>query len=208
MAFSDYKHISQVQQKFQIKYLEEPFIIASAVEPPPQFIIEFDFNRENLDLYASEASRAELIILPLLREVYKPYAAQSVLWIQKPISCDETLNGTPDYLVATRSELGKTVLAIPLLMIAEAKRNDFEQGWGQCLAELVAAQRLNGNATVPVYGIVTDGRFWEFGKLVNAQFTKNGAAFSVDDLPELFGALHFIFQAAINQAAGKNGLAK
>lgn len=28
MAFSDYKHISQVQQKFQIKYLEERFIIA------------------------------------------------------------------------------------------------------------------------------------------------------------------------------------
>lgn len=197
MAFSDYKHISQVQQKFQIKYLEDSFITPQTVEPSPQFVADLNFNRENLDVYASEAARSELIILPILREAYKPYVAQTVLWVQKTISCDETLNGTPDYLVATRSELGKTVLAKPLLMIAEAKRNDFEQGWGQCLAELVGSQKLNGDTTRAVYGIVTDGKFWEFGKLDGNSFTKNGHAFSSDDLRELFGALRFIFEAAV-----------
>jgi hypothetical protein len=38
---------------------------------------------------------------------------------------------------ATKSELGKKVLESPLLAVVEAKKNDFEQGWGQCLAESV-----------------------------------------------------------------------
>lgn len=203
MAFSDYKHISQVQQQFQIKYREERFILAQPVEPPQMFLDEFNFNKENLDIYASEASRAELVILPTLREVYKPFAPQATLWIQKPINYDAILNGTPDYLLATRSELGKTVLAMPLLMVAEAKRNDFEQGWGQCLAELVAAQKLNGDPNLAVYGIVTDGRLWQIGRLLGDIFVQNDEAYSLDDMPALFGALHFVFQTAIQQGLQK-----
>ena len=29
----------------------------------------------------------------------------------------------------------------PLIICVEAKKNDFEQGWGQCLAELVAGPK-------------------------------------------------------------------
>jgi hypothetical protein len=28
-------------------------------------------------------------------------------------------------------------------LIVEAKQNDFNEGWGQCLAELVASQKLD-----------------------------------------------------------------
>ena len=66
------------------------------------------------------------------------------------------LSGTPDYIIAAKSPLGKTELETPLVVVAEAKKNDFEQGWGQCLAELVAAQRLNRDPLFPVYGIVTE----------------------------------------------------
>jgi len=59
--------------------------------------------------------------------------------------------------------------------MVEAKRNDFEQGWGQCLAEFVAADRLNSHS-LAVYGIVTDGKPWEFGRLHNQIFTKNSAS--------------------------------
>jgi len=195
MAFSDYSHISEVQKEFEIVYQEEKFIKADDVEPPVHFLEEFNFNKEYMHLYASEASRSELIILPLLREVYKSYASDYSLWVQKSLIYNNILTGTPDYMIATRTRLGKTVLGLPLLIIVEAKRNDFEQGWGQCLAELVAAQKLNGNLTKPVYGIVTDGRFWEFGKLVDNVFTQNSEAFSIDNLSILFGVLHFIFRS-------------
>jgi hypothetical protein len=199
MAFSDYKNISQVQEQFQIKYREENFIVARVIEPPVPFVQEFEFNREHIDLYTSEASRAEAIIFPILREVYKSYYDRYSLWIQKPITYNG-LNGTPDYIVATRSVLGKTVLEKPLIVIVEARKNDFEQGWGQCLAELVAAQKINGDIHFPVHGIVTDGKLWEFGKLIGAIFVKNLEGYTVDNLAKLFGILHFIFQSVAGKA--------
>ena len=81
-------------------------------------------------------------------------------------------------------------------MLVEAKKNDFEMGWGQCLAELVAAQKINADADFPVYGIVTDGDRWQFGRLVNATFTEEPMSFLLQDLPALFGAIDAVFKAA------------
>ncbi|CAK0768028.1 conserved hypothetical protein [Gammaproteobacteria bacterium] len=196
MAFSDYKHISQVQQQFHIVAREERFIVAREITPSAHFLDEFAFNQEYFDPYASEASRTELMILPILREIYKDYVQHYELWVQKPLNCDKVLRGTPDYLLATRSELGKRVLGMPLLMVVEAKRNDFEEGWGQCLAELVAAQILNGDPTRPVYGIVTDAERWKFGRLVNKDFVENNEPYHIERLANLFGGLHCLFQLA------------
>ncbi|MCP4682600.1 MAG: hypothetical protein GY864_09730 [Desulfobacterales bacterium] len=195
MVFSDYKSISQVQKEYGIKYREENFIVAQELPPPAQLVQEFEFNRENIDIYTSEASRTELIITPLLREVYKGYYDKYSFWIQKPIAYDDKLNGTPDYIIATKSALGKTVLDFPLVIIVEAKRHDFEQGWGQCLAELVAAQKINSNEMKPVYGIVSDGELWKFGKLLKDTFIVNIEGYTIANLARLFGALDFIFQA-------------
>ncbi len=200
MSFSDYKSIAQVQKAYQIKYEEIHFIDKRPAAIDESFAREFAFNLENLDTFSSEAARCELIILPVLREAYKHYAAKFSLWVQKPISYDDVLNGTPDYLISKRSPLGKTVLEMPLLIVAEAKKNDFEQGWGQCLAELVAAQKMNDKPALTVYGIVTDGKYWEFGRLTGSAFSKNIASFSVDDLPELFGALDAVFELARKEA--------
>ncbi|MFZ4765913.1 MAG: hypothetical protein ACOYMN_13265 [Roseimicrobium sp.] len=195
MAFSDYKNIAQVQKEFRIKYQEENFIVVEQVEPSLHFREEYDFNQKNIDVFTSEAARTELVITPILREVYKNFHEQYSFWIQKPIAYNDKLNGTPDYLIATRSTLGKTVLDLPLVVVVEAKKNDFEQGWGQCLAELVAVQKLNDNLNKPVYGIVTDGELWKFGKLVGNTFISNVEGYTVGDLAELFGVLHFIFHA-------------
>nr|VFJ66285.1 MAG: hypothetical protein BECKFW1821C_GA0114237_100919 [Candidatus Kentron sp. FW] len=201
MPFSDYKTLSQVQTQYGIRYLESLFIKRSSANVSERFLEEMDFTSKNLDAFSSEAARCELIILPVLREAYKNFHSRFSLWIQRSISYDETLNGTPDYLVSKRSNLGKTVLEYPLMIIAEAKRNDFGEGWAQCLAELIAAQRINENAepstTGPrVYGIVTDGKYWEFGFLAKDHFTKNIEGFSIDNLPELFGGLNYVFSLA------------
>ncbi|MFZ4789649.1 MAG: hypothetical protein ACOYMW_01905 [Candidatus Competibacteraceae bacterium] len=199
MSFSDYKSISQVQAEFRIRYQEENFIFCYECPVSIQFIEEFEFNQRNLDVFSSEASRCEIIIFPILREVYKKYHQEISLWVQKPIAYNDKLTGTPDYIVSKKSELGKTFLESPLLIVTEARKNDFEQGWGQCLAELVAAEHINAAPEWPVYGIVTDGRLWEFGKLTEYVFTKNIAGFTIDELAQLFGALDFVFQQAIGK---------
>jgi hypothetical protein len=193
MAFSDYKHIYQVQTDYQIEYQENNFLIIAEYNPSNQIIAELEFNQKNIDIFSSEAARCETIIFPILREVYQNYAEKTALWIQKSIAYDEKLNGTPDYMISKRSPLGKTMLELPLLMIVEAKKNDFEQGWGQCLAELVAVKNMNGRDKQSIYGIVTDGKLWEFGKLVDKIFSKHSDSFILNELSKLLGALKFIF---------------
>ena len=139
-------------------------------------------------------------VVPRTKESYKAYADRYALWIKQSIRYDDVLNGTPDYFISTRSELGKTVVGSPLILLVEAKKNDFEQGWGQCLAELVAAQKINaknmnGSADFPVYGIVTDGTLWQFGRLIGDTFTQNRADFALTNLPTLFGAVDSVFKA-------------
>ena len=196
MAFSDFKKISEVQETFDITYSEDDFVEIQEVELSEQFLQDFEWTRQNLNVFVSEASRSEAIIFPVLKENYKAYADNYELWIGTSIAYDETLSGTPDYLISTRSRLGKTVVGKPLIILVEAKRNDFDRGWGQCLAELVAVQKMNNDADFPVYGIVTDGNLWQFGRLVGDTFAQNRADFTLANLPMLFGAVKAVFKAA------------
>lgn len=197
MAFSDFKTIAEVQTIYQIQYEEVAFIHILPNIFAEQFLHELDFNIKMLDAFSSEAARCELIILPTLREAYKQFATQLSLWIQKSLYCDAKLTGTPDYLISKRSVLGKTVLEYPILVVAEAKKNDFEQGWAQCLAELIAAQKLNNNTLLPVYGIVTDGKYWEFGRLVGTVFRKHNASLVIDNAVAVLGALMYILELIV-----------
>jgi len=204
MAFRDFKTITDVQEKFRSTYATDNFLdTEGTLSPSEQFLQELEFSMQHIDVYASEEARCETVIYPILREVYKGYADGYALWVKKSLVYDETLGGTPDYFISTRSELGMLTVGKPLIMLVEAKKNDFEQGWGQCLAELVAAQKINDAPDVPVYGIVSDGKWWEFGYLVRDAFTRNTTSFSVDNVLVLFGAVNAVFKAASEAANTK-----
>ena len=200
MAFSDFKTIPEVLEKFRITYTVKNFVQIEELigTPSEQFLEEFEFCRQHIDIFASEAARCEAIIFPILKEVYKTYAKDYALWIKKAITYDEVLSGTPDYLISTRSELGLPVVGIPLIVLVEAKKNDFDQGWGQCIAEMLAAQKINGDPDTPIYGIVSDGTTWQFGLLIGDAFTRNRISMTMDNLPHLFGAIDAVFKASCN----------
>ncbi|MGB7415494.1 MAG: hypothetical protein WA902_14905, partial [Thermosynechococcaceae cyanobacterium] len=72
-------------------------------------------------------------------------------------------------------------------------------GWGQCLAEMIAAQKLNESADIVIYGIVSNGAIWQFGKLERDRFTKNRKPSSIYELEALFAAVNYIFQQCEHQ---------
>jgi hypothetical protein len=195
MAFTDFKSVSEVQKEFNIKFSEGSFLQIKELQPPQPFLADLEFSLNHIDIFSSEPSRCENIIYPILREVYKNYADRYSLWSHKSITYNKRLSGIPDYIISTKSELGKTVLGVPLLIVVEAKKNDFEAGWGQCLAELVAAQKMNANDELPVYGIVTDGELWQFGKLIRNEFTKEKMRLTINDVPALFGVIASILDS-------------
>ena len=87
-----------------IKYMEEDYIQYNVdIEPSAAFLEEFTFSQQHIDVFASETSRCENVIYPILRDVYKKYVDRFSLWSHKSIAYDAQLSGTPDYLISTRT---------------------------------------------------------------------------------------------------------
>ena len=94
MSFIDFKTVSDVQKKYEVKYDEADFLAVDEISPSEAFIDDFQFSKENIDIFTSEASRSELIISPLLHELYKKHSKKYSFWIQKSIAYDSILSGT------------------------------------------------------------------------------------------------------------------
>ncbi len=195
MPFSTYKSIGAVAKQFQIKYVRDNFIIETefAVSQGFRDELELIFNEGVFD--NSEIAICENIIYPVLKEVWKAYRSKFLLWSHQTLSYDENLCGVPDYVLAKRSPLGTVVFDKPYFVLVEAKKeSDFTEGWGQCLAEMVAVQRLNDDAEQTIFGIVSNGAIWQFGKLVLDNFTQNTTFYTIQELDRLFAAVNYVFQ--------------
>jgi hypothetical protein len=194
MSFSNYKTIGEVLKEFTVTYTESNFI--GEVE----FNVS-DYFREDLQTVMregvvnnSEFAVCENLIYPVLKEVWKRYSSKFTLWSHEYLNCDQKLSGFPEYILAKRSPLGKVVFDQPYFILVEAKQDNFENGWAQCLAEMIAADRLNGESPIIVYGIVSNGSVWEFGKLDKQLFTRNITYYSIQELDQLFAAVNYVFQ--------------
>lgn len=199
MAFSNYKDIGTVLKEFQITYTEANFM--GEVE----FLIS-DYFREDLQTVmqdgvpsASEFSICENLIYPILKEVWKCYRSNFVLWGHKSLTYDENLSGFPEYILARRSPLGKVVFDKPYFLLVEAKQDKFDEGWAQCLAEMIAAQRLNDELRIVIFGIVSNGDRWKFSKLEANSFTLNKTFYTIQELDKLFTAVNYVFQQCESQ---------
>lgn len=65
---------------------------------------------------------------------------------------------------------------------------------GQCFAEMIAVQKINELPEQVVFGIVSNGKLWEFGHLSGVTFSKNGKTYLLSDLDALLAALHYVFE--------------
>jgi hypothetical protein len=193
MSFESYRSIAQVVEEFQITTIDRDFLELLPLEISDVFREDLAFTLKAFNVDGSEYGVCETVIFPILKTVYRHYHETFVLWSHRTLTYDSNLTGIPDYILASRSPLSKTIFKQPYFVAIEAKRDDFVKGWGQCLAELVAIQKLNENPNQTVYGIVTNGQFWQFGMLHQQTFTKNLADYSISDLDRLMAAVNALF---------------
>jgi hypothetical protein len=83
----------------------------------------------------------------------------------------------------------------PFVVVAEAKKDDFEQGWGQCLIAMKAAAILNEQEghRHSLFGIVSTGKIWEFGQYTPDNTFARSEPFSIGQPETLLGILGYIF---------------
>ncbi len=199
MAFSDFQSIEQVIKKYPLKVRQDRFLPEVEVELPDWLMENLKFSLDMKSVDENEAFFTESFIYPFLQQAWKQYRSLKV-WSHRAISYNSDLFGAPDYLISALSvEVTDQLITKPLLAVTEAKKEDFTKGWGQCLAEMIACQKINGNESLVIYGIVSTGIFWEFGKLEGQVFTKHALSYSISEPKTVYGLLEYIFAECAKQ---------
>jgi hypothetical protein len=175
MSYSDFT-VGKVKQVFGIITIEgERFIPELPVVEPSRSLVEFLAESVPLaTLLKSEKAKSEFLIGPILLEVRKLLDHQISLFSGEEFTVDAALglSGVCDFLISQSRE--QLEVESPVVVLVEAKRADLNVGMGQCMAEMVAAQRFNqqaGRDPSPVYGCISSGILWRFLKLEGQEVT-------------------------------------
>jgi hypothetical protein len=202
MAFTSFKNIDEVVKKYNLFYDIQPIISNSVkeVDLPIQLQELIQFNLTETVYDASEAAICESIIYPVLQEVWKTFKDKLLIWSHTSIQADEILTGVPDYIIAKKSSFGR-ILGTPLIATIEAKKDNFDEGWTQCAAQLLAMQKINASEqhNYILYGIVTNGEQWEFGQLNQNKLLLHTKSFSIFNLKELYAVLYSVLNNCYEQ---------
>ncbi len=198
MAFANFKTISHVAYKFDCEIEYKSFISQKEIKIDEVLMNYIKSNFHEGSSYINEYVICERLISPIIGMVAN--ANNLPVWSHVPFNVTDELNGTPDYIFAPGLP-GNKDYKLPIACLGEAKKDDFIEGWGQTAAEMVAAQIANKNKEVPIYGLVTNGKSWEFGKLIGNKFIIEEKTLSVtDDLQKVLNILNWFFCEARKNA--------
>lgn len=208
MPFNAFKTLSEAAAKSGLRALTGPALPElEPNEPDEALVAQLAWARARRKSASGEAYMREFYIAPILQTSLRPFDYLNIWSSDYALCYDELYSGYPDYLITGMPVpfAPEDPEQKPFLAIAEAKRENFTEGWGQCLAELYACQQLNGDPNLVVWGIVTNGETWQFGKLEGGVFTRHSSSLDLDPLGKLLAVLHYIFKQcddAARKAAG------
>jgi hypothetical protein len=95
-----------------------------------------------------------------------------------------------DFLFSRSEEILE--IEAPAVIIVEAKKSDLRTGFGQCIAEMVAAQKFNEAKKKPIpiiYGVVSNGTQWRFLKLEGQIVTIDLMDYPLPPVEQILGFL-------------------
>ncbi len=192
MPYGQFKTIAEVARKFDIAVAARtPFIEEKALVVLPILFSRLENKLKDGTSYLNEFAICESIIRPILDIVAETYPLKVWSHVSYTVDAEQGLVGEPDYLIAPATKYG--AMAQPALCVIEAKKDDFENGWTQALAEMVASNLLGAQLC---YGIVTTGAIWQFGKLENQVFVIDPRYLSATtELQRVFNSINWLFDS-------------
>ncbi|WP_394794404.1 hypothetical protein [Armatimonas sp.] len=104
-------------------------------------------------VFDSDTARREFLIAPILFEVVRHLHIS--LYSEYGIQASPQLKGNLDYLIESGANL----------VVVEAKQSDLTRGFSQLISELLAVEQCMATAANTIYGAVSYGEVWRFGKL-------------------------------------------
>ena len=192
MPYSDFS-LRKVKQDFNLTIIEQNTFLDN-IQPQQPSIFLAEFIKKYLPLALAlntEKARSEMLICPILLEI-KEIATSISLFSGNDFTVDASigLSGVCDFLISLSSE--QLFVEAPAVVVVEAKKEDLNGGLGQCVAEMIAAQRFNeqNNTYIPIiYGTVTTGDRWKFLKIENQTVTIGLMEYTLPPLEQILGIL-------------------
>lgn len=194
MAYSEFS-LQTVMDRFQLVVREETDRFATipaveAISPILQTLLN-----EQVPLAVAintEKARSEFIVSNVLAELRRRFPDRVSLFsgVELDVEKSESLNGYCDFLVSLSAQ--QLVVSAPIIALVEAKNADLPAAWGQCAAEMIAAQRFNakrGNTIPRVFGVVTSGTGWMFGFLEEKTLVIDLKEYGIDEPERVLGIL-------------------
>ena len=186
--------LEEVLTKFNLTLVENLGKFNNLPDVAPSKLLE-ETLEDNIPLavaIGTEKARSELIVSPILVAVRKHLNKQISLFsgMEFNVNIELGLTGFCDFIIS-RSNL-QTIIQAPVVTLVEAKNNNIKSGFGQCLAEMVAAQIFNqnrGNQIPQIYGAITTGTAWQFLELEGQNVVLDLEEYSLKNLPKLLGVL-------------------
>ena len=193
MVYADF-NLNQIEDHFNINLDEKSRLFPNEHKTVlrPEFLALLDELVPLALSVSTEKARSELIIAPVLLELWRMTDQKIGFFSGVQFDVDEAqgLAGFCDYIL-TRTPRQLFVEA-PVLMLVEAKNEDMKRGYGQCLAEMLAAQKFNaadGHEGEKVYGAVTTGERWKFLELQGAVARIDSEDYYLDQIGEIMGIM-------------------
>ena len=193
MAYSNFT-LEEVQKIFQLEIVESTGIFSTVAPVTPSAHLTTTLER-NVALAAAintEKAKSEMIVADILIELREYFKRGISIFsgIEFSVDADNDLRGVCGFLVSLSPI--QAFLAAPVIAVVEAKKDDLTGGFGQCAAEMVAAQRFNAerdNDVPCVYGTTTSGTVWQFLKLDRARLHLDRTDYTIAQCDKILGIL-------------------
>jgi hypothetical protein len=196
MAFSDFT-LESVERLLGVRLEEANLFPNAPTVVAPDWLAGILSRGTRLALI-SEKARSEFIVVPILLAARELAGDRFAIFSGQRLDVDPEagLIGECDFILAVGPPVPP--LRAPIATVVEAKKNDVEAGLGQCVAQMIAAQRFNEAArrSGPVFGCVTTGETWQFLRLDGPVASLDTRRYYLDNLSGILGALLAIVRAA------------
>ncbi|MCC5615609.1 hypothetical protein LC605_11105 [Nostoc sp. CHAB 5836] len=199
MSYREFS-LRKVKQDFNLTLVEGGRFLPT-IQPISPSPLLAEFLAESIQLaiaMGSEKARSELIISPILFEVRKILNRQISFFSGEEFNVepDVGLAGFCDFLISLSPE--QLFIEAPAVVIVEAKKENLKGGLGQCIAEMIAAQRFNVKYEKPIttiYGSVTSGNLWTFLKLEDSTITIDLTEYLISPVEQILGILVWMIRS-------------
>jgi hypothetical protein len=192
-AYSNFT-LEAVVTAFQLEIVESAALFAE-IETivPSAYLTEVLTKKVQLaTAIGTEKAKSELIVADILFELREQFNHRISFFsgIEFSVDDEKGLTGVCDFLVSLSPV--QYFLQAPVIVLVEAKKDDLKLGLGQCVAEMVAAQRFNaekGNDIPCVYGVTTSGTDWLFLKLAEKTLHIDMEVYPIQQCDRILGIL-------------------